>query len=53
MTRRIILAAVLLAVVPLPGWPALSALLLIGLFVASGGLGAAREPVPVRIRSDR
>jgi hypothetical protein len=51
MTGRIILAAALLAGLPLPGWTALSGLLLVALFVA-GGLGAAREPVPVRIRSD-
>jgi hypothetical protein len=52
MTARIVLAATLVALVPLPGWTGLSGLILFGLFVATGALGAAGEPVPVRIRSD-
>ncbi|MEA2622301.1 MAG: hypothetical protein QOH61_1211 [Chloroflexota bacterium] len=35
------------------GWSAASGLLLVGLVVASGGLGLARELTAVRVRSER
>jgi len=47
-----IVALALVALLIQAGWGAASGLLLVGLVVASGGLGLARELAAVRARSD-